>query len=230
MTLKNIQNSKMRTGLFVHFFPKWGLSYFSTFSLLIINFFLLHIHLLVILLKNVKQFLIGILLGAGAILPGISSGVLCVIFGMYDKLINSVLGLFKNFKKNAFYLLPIFLGGIVGVFLFGNLLEKLFQRFPVQTSYCFIGLILGSIPILVKKINSEYSFKLRYLFLAIATFIVGCFFVFLENTLNLSNTVTEFSFSFLVLSGFLMSIGVVFPGVSNTLILMCMRCLPYLLK
>ena len=36
------------------------------------------------LLKQIKNFFIGILLGAGAILPGVSSGVLCVIFGMYD--------------------------------------------------------------------------------------------------------------------------------------------------
>ena len=42
----------------------------------------------------------GVLIGAGAILPGISSGVLCVIFGFYEKLVNSVLGIFKDFKKN----------------------------------------------------------------------------------------------------------------------------------
>ena len=42
---------------------------------------------MVILLKKIQNFLIGILLGAGAILPGVSSGVLCVIFGLYDKLI-----------------------------------------------------------------------------------------------------------------------------------------------
>ena len=53
-----------------------------------------------VFLKKIKDFIIGILLGSGAILPGISSGVLCVIFGIYDKLINSILGLFKNFKKN----------------------------------------------------------------------------------------------------------------------------------
>ena len=37
-------------------------------------------------MKKIKDFIIGILLGSGAILPGISSGVLCVIFGIYDKL------------------------------------------------------------------------------------------------------------------------------------------------
>ena len=44
------------------------------------------------------NFVKGIFIGAGAILPGISSGVLCVIFGIYEKLLNSVLGFFKNIK------------------------------------------------------------------------------------------------------------------------------------
>lgn len=51
----------------------------------------------------------GLALGAGAILPGISSGVLCVIFGIYEKLINSILGFFKNIKENIKFLFPILL-------------------------------------------------------------------------------------------------------------------------
>ena len=40
----------------------------------------------------------GIAIGAGAILPGISSGVLCVIFGIYEKLLDSILNFFKILK------------------------------------------------------------------------------------------------------------------------------------
>ena len=47
----------------------------------------------------ILNFCMGILIGAGAILPGISSGVLCVIFGIYEKLVNSVLNLFKNYSS-----------------------------------------------------------------------------------------------------------------------------------
>ena len=173
-----------------------------------------------------KNFFIGILLGSGAILPGISSGVICVILGIYDKLINSVLGLFKDFKKNFSYLFPIAIGGFIGVFLVGNILKLLFNNFPSQTSYCFIGLILGSIPLLVKKINSEHKFKLRYLIFTILAFIIGYLLVFIENKINFSETVSEFSYLFLILSGFLMSIGVIVPGISNTLILMCIGVYP----
>ena len=57
----------------------------------------------------------GILIGAGAILPGISSGVLCVIMGIYEKLLDSVLNFFKDIKNNVKYLFPIVLGGIIGI-------------------------------------------------------------------------------------------------------------------
>lgn len=181
-------------------------------------------------MNRIFDFFIGILLGAGAILPGVSSGVICVILGMYDKLIDAIFNLFKNFKKNFLYLLPIGLGGIIGVFLFGNILKTLFSTFPAQTSFCFIGLILGSIPLLVKKVNSEHTFKLRYVLFTVISFILGCFLVFLEDKLHLSNNISNFSFLFLVMSGFLMAIGVVFPGVSNTLILMCLRSLCYIFR
>lgn len=44
-------------------------------------------------------FLIGILIGTAMIIPGVSGGVLAVIFGVYDKIINSLTNLFKDFKK-----------------------------------------------------------------------------------------------------------------------------------
>lgn len=55
----------------------------------------------------ISQVFKGIALGAGAILPGISSGVLCVVFGIYEKLIDSILGFFKDIKGNLKFLLPL---------------------------------------------------------------------------------------------------------------------------
>ena len=60
----------------------------------------------------------GIAIGAGAILPGISSGVFCVIFGIYEKLLNSILYFFKDIKNNFKFLLPIVVGVFIGVFIF----------------------------------------------------------------------------------------------------------------
>lgn len=106
-------------------------------------------------MKQFKNIFVGFLIGAGAILPGISSGVFCVIFGIYDKLINSILGFFKNIKKNIAFLLPIGIGSFLGVVFFGKLLKYLFSTFPIQTNMVFIGFILGSVPKLFHTANQK---------------------------------------------------------------------------
>ncbi len=163
----------------------------------------------------------GIVIGAGAILPGISSGVLCVILEIYEKLLDSVLNFFKNIKNNFKYLAPIVIGAFLGILIFSNFLNYLLIEFPIQTKSIFIGLILGCIPSLVKQCNSKSTIKKNYILYAIATFIIGIVIVMLEKNINFVAT-SDFSFGYLFVSGFVMSVGIVVPGVSNTIILMLM--------
>lgn len=51
-------------------------------------------------MKFLKDCLKGVAIGAGAILPGISSGVLCVVLGIYEKLLDAILNFFGNVKEN----------------------------------------------------------------------------------------------------------------------------------
>ncbi|MBR0427391.1 MAG: DUF368 domain-containing protein [Clostridia bacterium] len=186
----------------------------------------------------------GIAIGAGAILPGISSGVLCVVFGIYETLLNCALNFFKNIKYNFKILFPIALGAFIGIVLFGNILKYVFYAYPIQTKSIFIGLIIGSIPELFKNANSckkdninhisrtdsdskshinfnrKTIFNLQYLFFLVFSFVIGLLLVYLEEKYHFSNENNYFSFLYLLLSGLLMSAGVIIPGVSSTLILM----------
>lgn len=169
-------------------------------------------------MKFVWNFFKGILIGAGAILPGISSGVLCVIFGIYDKLVSSIVHFFKDWKKNFSFLFPICLGTGIGIILFGNALRWLFINYSTETKFTFIGLILGSIPLLVKEANKK-KFHFFYVLFFLFTFILSLFLIYLENyipTINIENV----HFFYLFICGLIMSIGVVVPGVSSTVILM----------
>lgn len=163
----------------------------------------------------------GMAIGAGAILPGISSGVLCVIFGIYEKLLDSILNFFHDINKNFKFLLPILVGVGIGVLIFSNLLSYFLLHFPIQTKSIFIGLILGSIPSLIQDINKKSSFKLHYCIYTLFAFFLGVFSVVLEK--YISNSICgNFSFLYLIASGFIMSVGIVVPGVSSTIILMLM--------
>lgn len=174
----------------------------------------------------------GVALGAGAILPGISSGVLCVIFGIYEKLLDSILYFFKDIKKNFRFLFPIFIGVFIGVLIFSNFLQYFLITFPIQTNSIFIGLILGTIPSLLetlkkeettsKLINKKYDKKISYstnitnfkYFLSfLICFSIGVGSVLLENSLLTTNirSIENVSFLYLMLSGFIMSVGIVVP-------------------
>lgn len=213
-------------------------------------------------MKFLYNFLIGILIGCGAILPGVSSGVFCVIFGIYEKLVDSLTNLFKDFKNNFLYLLPIALGAFAGIVLFGNIIEFLFISYEAQARFIFIGLILGTIPALFKqasenkstnleiykhksknnsnsintnecnylnKCNSSSNFilstiNIRKILPMFIAFFVGIVLIVFEKSLNLNAIASTFASNpiYLVFAGFLMSIGIVVPGISNTIILMCL--------
>ena len=170
------------------------------------------------------NFIKGIFIGAGAILPGISSGVLCMIFGLYENLINSIIGFFKNIKENFKFLFPIVSGGIIGILLFSTIVSYCFEVIPCQTKSLFIGLLLGSLYVLSQNNIKENTKTLKDFTSFFICFFIGLGLIYLESIIHFSTDYTpnEFSASFLILSGFLMSIGIVVPGVSSTVILMLM--------
>lgn len=170
-------------------------------------------------MKFLGDLLKGILIGAGGILPGISSGVLCVVFGIYDKLLDSVLNFFKDIRKNLKFLLPIIIGGIIGVIAFSKILQMALYKYPLQTKSIFIGLILGGVIVLFKDINKERKFKVKDIIYITISMTIGIGMVILENKIG-NISILSTNKMYLVLSGFLMSIGIVVPGVSSTIILM----------
>lgn len=161
----------------------------------------------------------GILIGAGCILPGISSGVLCVVFGIYEKLLDSILNFFKDVHKNFKFLLPIALGGIIGIILFSKILQFLLYKYPLQTKSIFIGLILGGVALLFKDIRKKEKFKIKNITYLIISLLIGISMVYFENKIGTQN-IYNINCIYLILSGILMSVGIVVPGVSSTIILM----------
>lgn len=167
----------------------------------------------------IKNLIYGTFIGIGAIIPGVSSGVICVILGIYEKLLNSTLNIISNFKDNIKFLLPIGIGTLAGMFWFGNVLDYLFYAYPIQISFLFIGLVIGSIPTLLKETEKNGEFKFKYIWFMLGSLIMGIVMVAIENRMPI-NSNNEFSFLYLFFSGICMSVGVVVPGVSSTVILM----------
>lgn len=146
-------------------------------------------------------------------------GVFLVIFGLYEKLLDSILNFFKNVNKNFKFLLPIIVGGIVGVLVVSNFLNFFLTKYPLQTKSIFIGLILGTMPSLFKSIKEKPNFKKKHYILLIISLIIGLGLMFLEgNMTGFENS--SYNSIYFFISGMIMSIGVIVPGVSSTILLM----------
>ena len=181
-------------------------------------------------MKEFLNIIKGIFIGAGAIVPGVSSGVLCVIFGIYEKLLDAVLNFFKDIKQNVKFLFPIVLGVGIGVLIFSNALNYVLYEFPTQTKSIFIGLIIGTIPSLLKEVNEKEKFhpqNLIYLLIALG---IGIISVILENRISIIRDIGDINIFYLVICGAMMSLGIIVPGVSSTIILMLLGVYPVYLQ
>ena len=104
----------------------------------------------------------GVIIGVANIIPGVSGGTMAVVLNIYDKLIDSVSNFRKDFKKSIMFLLPIGIGAVLGIVAFSKLIEFLLTNYPLATNFFFIGLILGSIPMIFKR-ATEDRFRLSSL-------------------------------------------------------------------
>ena len=102
-----------------------------------------------------KNFFKGIVVGIGGIAPGLSGSVLLVILGLYERVVSVVGTLFKNFKRNILFLIPLIAGMGVGVLLFSKVVDFLLESYAFQTRYAFLGLILGTIPLFYREVRKN---------------------------------------------------------------------------
>src|SRR5690554_4522525 len=97
----------------------------------------------------------GALVGIGFILPGLSGGVLAVIFGIYDPLIRFLANLKHNFLMNVRYFIPVGFGAALGILLFAVVVEKAFGKYAAQFVCLFIGFVAGTFPSLYKTAGQK---------------------------------------------------------------------------
>lgn len=138
-------------------------------------------------------------------------------FGLYEKIVDSVLHFFKDVKNNLKFIIPIAIGTFIGIFLFGNLLKIVFNKFYMLTSFAFIGLILGSLKLVVKQADIK-KVKFTHILCLLVTLSFSIYLIALESSIDTTSYIG--SNSYLILAGCLMSAGIVIPGVSKTVILM----------
>lgn len=100
----------------------------------------------------IRLIVIGVILGVANVIPGVSGGTLAVVFNIYDRLINVITLNVKKILSEWKFILPLVVGMGLGIILFSKAITFLFENYPVQTNWFFIGIILGSIPMIAKRL------------------------------------------------------------------------------
>ena len=171
--------------------------------------------------ETVKLIIKGFLLGIANIIPGVSGGTLAITMGIYEDLIGAISHFFKNFKKNIQFLVPLGIGIVTSVLLMSKLISFCLDKFPFPTTLFFIGLIIGGIPLIFKKVKGV-KLKPTNALLFLLTFGLIMLMTFLKegNTVVSLANISALQVFLLFLVGMVAAATMVIPGVSGSFVLM----------
>lgn len=168
----------------------------------------------------------GFIMGIANIIPGVSGGTLALTLGIYEDFIKAISHFFSKIKENAKFLLPIVIGIGLSILSMSRVIDYSYEHFPIPTTMFFMGLVIGGIPLLLKKVNKTKETKQisSYILMAITFSIVLLLSLseqLFDITLkaNLTN-LSFFGYIALFVVGMVAAATMVIPGVSGSLVLM----------
>ncbi|MBQ3088807.1 MAG: DUF368 domain-containing protein [Clostridia bacterium] len=116
------------------------------------------------------QFVGGLFIAAGLILPGISVSQLLLMFGLYNSVI------YINSIDDLLPLIPLGVGILLGCLVSAKLMNKAMEKHPQATYLIVFGFLLGSLPELFPSLPTGINIPF-----CILTFVAGfCFIFFLQ--------------------------------------------------
>ena len=173
----------------------------------------------------IKLFFKGVFMGIADAIPGVSGGTIALLLGIYEELISSISGLNFNLitklKKNGFksfweslngnFLITLVLGIVISLILFVKISASLLTSHPLYVWSFFLGLILATVYVIYKLIESWNLVNI------ISTLLMIVFSIILtSNSLNISNDTNLF---YILICGIIASSAMILPGISGSLIL-----------
>jgi putative membrane protein len=175
-----------------------------------------------------RLFLIGAVMGIANIIPGVSGGTMAVVFGIYEELMEALAKFIKDKQNRLYYILflvVLFSGALFSILAFSKALGWAFDNYELMTVYFFMGLILGSIPVIIKTHDEMRINTPRIIFLILGVGIV----VVLDLSQHGSGTQSQifdytrynmWDYIYLVFCGMIAASAMIVPGLSGSFILL----------
>ncbi len=172
-----------------------------------------------------KEFIINILkgmvIGLANIIPGVSGGTMMVSMGIYDKLIMLLTHFIKKFKEAMKLLIPLVIGMLLAIALLSKVITKMFEAIPLQTTLLFVGMIIGGLPVIFKKVKGKKVGIAQIIGFAIFfVLVIGLSLVGEDDSRTADVTFNLVNIVKLFLAGALAAGTMVIPGVSGSMVMM----------
>lgn len=171
------------------------------------------------LIRWLRDFLCGALIGAGAILPGVSGGVLAVVFDIYRPFMEVLTHPFQAIPKYWKWIPAIILGWCAGFMGFAKGISAALYFSASVTTWLFIGLIVGTLPSLFREAGKEGRPASAWGALAACFFamFLGLFYVSRIAEVQVTPNFWWYNFC-----GALWGMSVVIPGMTSSSVMMAL--------
>lgn len=172
------------------------------------------------MLYSILTALKGFIIGSTMLVPGVSGGTMAMILGIYEDLIKSVSHFFKEVKSSLLFLILFAAGAFAGMFLFSSSILELMDRYPVISSFFFLGAVLGGIPVVIKESGMKKLSIRGAFFIALGALMVFAISLLPPNFLSDVNIASLTGILVLLVAGFFVSVALILPGISVSFVLL----------
>lgn len=169
-----------------------------------------------ILLVKSMLFIKGLIIGIGKVMPGVSGALLAINFKVYDRIVESLVNFFSDWKRNLRFLLELGLGIIIAIILFSNGIRYLLSNYNFLMMMLFMGLIGGGSYNYIRRVSYERR-EYKYI-LFIVGLLIGVSFMGQMDSYVISNSFNDNIMFFL--GGVIEVFTSIIPGISGTAIMM----------
>lgn len=169
-----------------------------------------------------KIFLVGIIMGIANVIPGVSGGTIAVAFGIYDKLIALISRFRTKIKEDWKFALYLAAGLGVGILGFAKIMMYLLTNHAVSTGFFFLGVVLGSVPMIYgKAVKPKFDPKTIIPFAVCAAIMVAMYVIVPDEGMQteLKGSMI-FNMVLMVVYGAIGAACMIIPGISGSFVLM----------
>lgn len=172
-------------------------------------------------MKHLFNFLKGFLVGIANVIPGVSGGTLAIICGVYEKLIGILSNIIKGIKENFLFIVFFGIGAVISVVAGSVIIPIGLEKAPLITILLFAGLVVGGIPMLMKKIIGKKFSIVNVLIFLITFTLVILFSVLTPQGKSVSfENLNAVKILLVFLVGIVAAATMIIPGISGSLVLM----------